>query len=114
MVFLGILMFLAIWLLFWFLVLWLVRFLAWRYPTWQAPATWLSQIVTHVESISLEKALGESVIIFILGGLLVWGVWSLWPSPHVWNQIMFASVLALVMLGIVTLSIFILRSTRPR
>jgi hypothetical protein len=32
---------------------------------------------------------------------------DLWPSPHTWNQIMFGSVLVLVLLGIVALVIFI-------
>ena len=35
-----------------------------------------------------------------------------WPSSHTWNQIMFASVLVLVALGIVALTIFIVRNLR--
>ena len=114
MLFLTILVLLTTWVLFWFLLLFLLRFLAWCYPTWQAPARWSSLIVTHVEGFSWEKALGESGAILIVGGLLAWGVMSFWPSPHAWNQIMSASCFALVILGIVALSIFILRSTRPR
>jgi hypothetical protein len=37
-----------------------------------------------------------------------------WPSPDGWNRIMFASVFVLVMLGIVALSIFIVRYIRSR
>jgi hypothetical protein len=38
---------------------------------------------------------------------------DLWPSPHTWNQIMYGSVLIFVLLGIVALTIYILRSIRP-
>jgi len=39
---------------------------------------------------------------------------QLWPSSHTWNQIMFASVLILVILGIIALLIFIVRSTHAQ
>lgn len=71
---------------------------------------------------ALWKALKNVGLLF--GTVLCWGLarelWRgeikppyLWPSPHAWNQIMYGSVLILVLLGIVAVTIYIVRSIRP-
>lgn len=98
----------------WFLLLWFVRFLAGRYPSWEAPIRWSSHIQTRLDHLEWYEATIAGLVVLVLVGSLGAGVASLWPSPHTWNQIMFGSVLVLVMLGIVVLGIFILRSIRSR
>jgi uncharacterized membrane protein len=98
----------------WYLLLAFVCFLARRYPSWEAPIKWSSQIQTRLDRLEWYEATIAGLIVLVLVGSVVSGVASLWPSPHTWNQIMFGALLLLVMLGIVALSIFILRSFRSR
>jgi len=69
---------------------------------------------TQEKVVSVSKALGDFLadIYSLLALMFAWLHENVWPSPHTWNQTMFASVLLLVVLGIATLAILLVRLFR--
>jgi hypothetical protein len=65
---------------------------------------------------TLQNIVRASIIIGTAA--LATAIWEkpsdFWPSPRMWDRIMFASVFILVVLGIIALFIFIVRSLRTK